>query len=203
MNKPAVVVWPVVVYVAAQLIANISSLKIGMVFHYAVDMGVFLYPLTFTIRDVMHQAVGKAIAMQVVMLAAAANLCMSLYLWFIGLFPAITETEQSAFFDVVMSPIWRLVVFSIIAQIISELIDTHIYHKYVQKFGAKHKWGRVLCSNTISIPIDNIIFCVGAFAITMEWSIVWQIFTFNLVVKYAMSLLSIPMIYIQKKEAKD
>ena len=35
-------------YLAVQLVSNISSIKVGLVFNYAVDMGVFLYPLSFT-----------------------------------------------------------------------------------------------------------------------------------------------------------
>ena len=38
-------------YVGAQVIADIASLKIGVVADRAVDMGTFIYPITFTLRD--------------------------------------------------------------------------------------------------------------------------------------------------------
>lgn len=60
----------------------------------------------------------------------------------------------------------------------------------------RRKWGRVFVSNTVSIPVDNAIFCVGAFAGTYGWDIIWQIFMFNFIVKYAISLISIPLIYL-------
>ncbi len=201
MNRN-IFIWPIVLYVALQLISNISSLKIGIVAGYAVDMGIFLFPLTFTIRDLMHQGAGEKISVKVIIYTALCNLALSLYLAFIGIFPASDSSEQSVFFDTVMGPIWRLVIASIAAQVVSELIDTYIYKKYQNKFKGKHKWGRVLASNTISIPVDNTIFCLGAFAFLLPWGIVWEIFVFNFIVKNVISLFSIPMIYIIKKDNK-
>ena len=43
-------------YVGAQVIADIASLKIGVVADRAVDMGTFIYPITFTLRDLVHKA---------------------------------------------------------------------------------------------------------------------------------------------------
>jgi len=54
----------------------------------------------------------------------------------------------------------------------------------------------VLLSNGASVPVDNLIFAVGAFALTLPWNEVWQIFLFNLIIKYGMTLLSLPLIYL-------
>ena len=53
-------------YVGAQVIANVTSVKIGSTFGRAVDMGTFVYPITFTLRDVVHKALGKRLARTVV-----------------------------------------------------------------------------------------------------------------------------------------
>ena len=37
-------------YVGAQVVANVTSVKIGSTFGRAVDMGPFVYPITFTLR---------------------------------------------------------------------------------------------------------------------------------------------------------
>lgn len=186
-------------YVSLQLLANISSIKVGYVLSYAVDMGVFLYPLTFTLRDVVHRICGKVIAQKCIVGAVVINLFMAFYLWFIGLFPADTETLNARYFDVVLSPVWRIVIFSLLAQFVSELIDTHIYHRFEQRFKSKYKWGRVLISNTVSIPIDNLIFCIGAFAFSYSNTVVIEIFVFNFIVKYVLSLSILPLIYFMPK----
>ena len=54
----------------------------------------------------------------------------------------------------------------------------------------------MLVSNSVSIPVDNLIFAVGAFGWVLPWSVVWQIFLFNLILKYGVTLVSLPLIYV-------
>ena len=56
---PAIAVIVVAAYIAAQMLSDIASLKIGVVGGLAVDMGTFIYPITFTLRDVVHKVLGK------------------------------------------------------------------------------------------------------------------------------------------------
>jgi len=51
-------------------------------------------------------------------------------------------------------------------------------------------------SNSISVPVDNVIFAVGAFGGLLPWATVWGIFVVNLLVKYAVTLVSLPLIYV-------
>ncbi len=187
-------------YTSLQLLANITSIKIGYVLNYAVDMGVFLYPLTFTLRDVIHRSLGKRLTQQCIYCTVAINLFMVLYFCFISHFPADESVVTSKMFDTVFSPVWRVVIASLLAQLVSELIDTEIYQLYVNKFKEKYKWGRVVVSNVVSIPIDNFIFCVGAFAFVYELSVLIEIFLFNIVVKYLLSFIVFPMIYLKKEK---
>jgi hypothetical protein len=53
-----------------------------------------------------------------------------------------------------------------------------------------------LISNSVSVPVDNILFAVGAFAFILPWAVVWEIFLVNLLVKYGMTLVSLPLIYV-------
>ncbi|MGI6525274.1 MAG: queuosine precursor transporter [Bdellovibrionota bacterium] len=192
--------FSIISYVSFQLIANVAALKIGIVCGYAVDMGVFLYPLTFTLRDLIHRELGKKLTKKVIVYTALFNFLMVLYFYFISIFPTELSTSTSATFDKTMSPIWRVVIFSILAQYVSEMVDTEIYQLFVRRFKDRYKWGRVLLSNSISIPIDNLIFCVGAFAFDYSWEVVLQIFLFNFVVKYLFSLLGMPLIYLAKSD---
>ena len=141
------------VYVGAQVIAQVTSLKIGNFTGRAVDMGTFIYPITFTLRDLIHKAAGRR------------------------------------------------------AMVVSELIDTEVYHWWVTKITTRFQWLRVVVSNSVSIPVDNLIFAIGAFAplfflsqhqqhISLPWTAVWDIFWVNLVIKVLVSLGSIPFIYL-------
>ena len=192
----AAALFVAVSYVALQLISNIASVKVGFVWGYAVDMGVFLYPLTFTLRDLVHRELGRELTRKCIYFAVFLNLLMSAYFAFIAKFPPDPSSTAAVAFGDCLAPVWRIVAFSLLAQLVSELVDTEVYHVYEKRFGEKRKWGRVLVSNTVSIPVDNAVFCVGAFAGTYARDVVWQIFLFNFIVKYAISLISIPLIYL-------
>ena len=72
LSRVAVVV--VAAYIAAQMMADIASLKIGVVAGLAVDMGTFVYPVTFTLRDLVHKTLGKRNAQVLIIAAAVINL---------------------------------------------------------------------------------------------------------------------------------
>ena len=83
---PAIAVIVVAAYLAAQMLSDIASLKIGIVGGLAVDMGTFIYPITFTLRDVVHKVLGKKNTRILIISAGAINLFMSGYLmWAAGI----------------------------------------------------------------------------------------------------------------------
>jgi queuosine precursor transporter len=192
---PRIAVVVVGAYIAAQMVADIASLKIGVVAGLAVDMGTFIYPITFTLRDVVHKVLGKRSAQTIIVTAAAINLFMALYLMWAASVPSDPDWGLGAAFSAVLAPVWRIVLASIAAELVSELIDTEVYHWFVTRVTRRFQWLRVLLSNSVSVPVDNLIFSIGAFALTLPWSVVGQIFLFNLLVKYGMTLLSLPLIY--------
>ena len=181
-------------YVGAQMLADVASLKIGSVFGFAVDMGTFVYPFTFTLRDMVHRAIGARATRAVIFAAAAINLAMALYLWLASLAPASRDWAGDAAFGAVFAPVWRIVVASIVAEVASELVDTEIYQR-IRARAPDKLWLRVLASNAVSMPLDNLVFAFGAFAFALPLHAVWQIFAINLVVKFAVTLLSLPWIY--------
>jgi uncharacterized integral membrane protein (TIGR00697 family) len=193
---PALAVVVVASYIAAQMLSDIASLKIGLILNLAVDMGTFIYPVTFTLRDVVHKLLGKRNARIIIVTAGVINLVMALYLLWTALVPSDPGWGLGREFRLVLAPVWRIVIASIVAEIASELVDTEVYHWFVTRVTTRFQWVRVLTSNSLSIPVDNILFSVGAFGWALPWTSVFQIFLFNLLVKFAVTLLSIPLIYI-------
>ena len=142
-------------YMGAQMLADISSLKIGVVFGLAVDMGTFIYPITFTLRDVVHKVLGKRNAQTLIVTAAAVNLFMAGYLAWAARVPSDPTWGLGAEFSAILGPVWRIVLASIVAELVSELIDTEIYHWFVTRVTTRYQWARVLLSNSISIPTND------------------------------------------------
>ncbi|MBT3241372.1 MAG: queuosine precursor transporter [Chloroflexi bacterium] len=193
---PKIAVIVVAAYIAAQMLSDIASLKIGVIAGYAVDMGTFIYPITFTLRDLVHKVLGKKNTRILIISAGVINLFMAAYLMWAASVPSDDFWGLGSEFSAILAPVWRIVLASIVAEVVSELVDTEVYHLFVTKVTTKHQWARVLVSNSVSVPIDNIIFAIGAFAFNLPWSVVWEIFFFNLIVKYGITVLSMPLIYL-------
>lgn len=188
------------IYIAAQLLSDIGSLKIALIAGFSVDAGTFIYPLTFTIRDLVHKQLGKTAARTVIILAAAINLFMVVFFQFAAWLPQDPTWGLGKEFSTILGPVWRIVFASIVAEVISELIDTEVYHFWVSRITRKHQWARVLISNAVSIPIDSLIFCWGAFGLALPNSVVWSIFFANVIVKGLVTVVSLPAIYLVKEE---
>lgn len=182
-------------YIGAQMLADVASLKIGLVAGLAVDMGTFIYPITFTLRDLVHKALGKRAAQTLVFTAAGVNLFMALYLWASALVPSDPSWGLHAEFSAVLAPVWRIVLASIVAEVVSELLDTEVYAWFVRRTRGR-QWARVLLSNAIAVPVDNLLFAVGAFGFVLPWKVVGHIFVINLVVKLVVTLVGLPLIYL-------
>jgi uncharacterized integral membrane protein (TIGR00697 family) len=197
---PPLAVLIISAYIAAQMLSDIASLKIGVVFGLAVDMGTFIYPITFTLRDLVHKVLGKRNAQAIILTAAAINLFMAGYLMWAASVPGDPSWGLDEAFRAILAPVWRIVLASIAAEVVSELVDTEIYHWFVTRITRRFQWLRVLISNGVSVPVDNLIFAAGAFGGVLPWQVVWEIFLFNLTIKYAMTLVSLPLIYIARTE---
>jgi len=188
-------------YIAAQMLADITSLKIAVIGAFSIDGGTFIYPLTFTLRDLVHKLLGKGAARTLIVTAGVINLVMAALLAFVSWLPADPTWDLQAEFAAILGPVWRIVIASIAAEVVSELLDTEIYHVWVTQVTpryrfARFQWLRVLSSNAISVPVDSLIFCWGAFAGNLPAGTVWSIFWANVLLKGLVTLVSLPGIYL-------
>jgi uncharacterized PurR-regulated membrane protein YhhQ (DUF165 family) len=87
-KKSNVAVLVIAAYVAAQMLSDIASLKIGIVGGYSVDMGTFIYPITFTLRDLVHKVLGKNNTRLLIVTAGLINLLMAGYLKWVSSVPS-------------------------------------------------------------------------------------------------------------------
>lgn len=183
-------------YIAAQMLSDIGSLQIIRFFGFSMDAGTLIYPITFTLRDLAHKTLGLKNVRILVISAGVINLFMAGYFWLVTKFPPDTAAGSSTMWGQVLSPVWRITLASIAAELFSELTDTEVYRFWVERVTQRYEWMRVLVSNSVSVPLDSLVFCFFAFYGTMPTEVVWSIFWSNVFVKGAVTLLSMPMIYL-------
>ena len=184
-------------YIACELIANITAGKpVALPGGITVPAAVFIYALTFTLIDLVNDRLGKQGARYVVYAAFLTNLLLAAYTQFaIWLPPApfYGEKAQAAFAGVLGST-WRIVTASLIAYLVSTLIDVQVFAWWRERIG-RHRWARVLVSNAVSTLVDSAAFITIAFLGVMP---VFPLIAGQYLVKMAVTLASIPLIYAVK-----
>ncbi|BCY18874.1 hypothetical protein hrd7_27230 [Leptolinea sp. HRD-7] len=188
------------IYVSAQLLSNIASLQIVLFAGLSFDAGTFIYPITFTLRDLAHKVLGLKGVRVLIITAVAINLFMSLFFWFVSSLQPDAAAGSSEIWGRVLSPVWRITIASVVSQLVSELVDTEVYRIWVDKITRRYQWMRVLVSNSISVPLDSLTFSFMAFYGTMPVDSVWGIFWANVIIKMLITLISLPFIYLVKEK---
>ncbi len=189
------------IYVSAQLLANIASLQIVLFAGLSFDAGTFIYPITFTLRDLAHKVLGLKGVRVLIVTAVAINLFMAVFFWFVSTLQPDTAAGSSEIWGKVLSPVWRITVASILSQLIAELTDTEVYRVWVDRITRRYQWMRVLVSNSISVPLDSLAFSFMAFYGTMPVESVWGIFWANVIIKMLVTVISLPFIYLVKERS--
>jgi len=186
-------------YIAAQMLADIGSLRIVLFLGLSIDAGTFIYPITFTLRDLVHKVAGIKVARALIIAAAVINLVMAFFFWIIARLPGDPQVGPQVEFGAVLAPVWRIVIASIIAEVLSELTDTEVYHLWVRRVTRRFQWLRVLVSNSVSVPLDSLVFAWLAFGGMYAGAVVWSIVLSNILVKMATTLVGLPLIYLVRE----
>jgi len=196
MKKTNLVIAVTAAYLLCQIIADVTATKMVEIFGLAVPAAVFIYALTFTLRDVAHKQLGKKTTVFLIITAGVVNVLMAAYFAFtVALKPAAFWSNQVAY-STILGVVPRIVTASIISELISELLDTEVYQLWVDKFPKAPQWSRVLVSNLVSLPLDSVIFVGVAFYGTMPMPALISVMVGQVTVKAAITLISMPLIYI-------
>ncbi len=186
-------------YLFFSFAGNIAATKVTYFGSLVMDAG-FIYSLTFTWRDLIHKQLGKNAAITTIWLSAAINLIAAIYFQMVVLMPAepswVAAGGQAAW-EFLFSLQFRIVLASIITALIAELVDTQVYHLWTRGIGLNGpQWTRVFASNSISIPVDSVLFPLIAFYGIISADAMVQMFWTNIIVKVIVTLLAFWTIYL-------
>jgi uncharacterized integral membrane protein (TIGR00697 family) len=187
-------------YVALQIVADITVVKMVTILGYVIPAGSLVYALTFTVRDLIHKRLGKEYAKGLIVLAGLINVAMAGWFIVVGRMAAPEWWVNQQAYDLVLGIIPRIVLASIAAEVVSELVDTEVYHWWVLRVTQKHQWLRVLVSNSVAGVIDAALFGALAFYGTMPLAALYEIIKGGALFKV---LLAVPMmwtIYVVQEE---
>ena len=182
----------VALYVACELIANVTAVKPVVVGPLVVPAGVFVYALTFTLLDLINERLGRAGARRVIAAAFCANLLLAAYAQLTVWAPPPAFFDGQAAFARVLGATPRIVAASLLAYLGSALTDAEIFAWWRARVGG-YRWLRVLASNAVSTAVDSALFVTLAFGGVLP---VGPLILGQYVVKMAVTVVSLPLIYL-------
>jgi uncharacterized integral membrane protein (TIGR00697 family) len=191
--------WAVVlcgVYFLCQIVADVAASKMVSVGNFVMPAGTFIYAITFTVRDLIQKRLGYKVALLTIFAAGAFNVAMALYFMFTVRMPTppFAMEGAAAYASVVGIAVPRIVIASIIAELVSELVDTGFYELWQNALGQRLQWGRVVASNAVSVPIDSFAFGFLAFYGVFPVGDIVALAIGQIVLKYFVSLCGPPLL---------
>ena len=177
--------------------------------------GVLLWPLEFIITDVINEYYGPKAVKRISYIAVALISYAFLMFYMAISFPPAdfwigsgTENRvpdmNDAFNSVFGQGMW-IIVASIIAFLVSQVIDVAVFHKIKRITGEKKVWLRATGSTVISQLIDSFIVVFIAFKIGRgwSWSTVLSISLLGYSYKFLIAVLMTPIIYLAENRIES
>ena len=172
--------------------------------------GVLLWPVVFIMTDLINEYYGKKavkflswmtaglIAYAFLMVFGAIHLTPAD--WWVGSAERFgVQDRQAAFSNIFGQGLW-IIVGSLIAFLIGQVVDAGVFHKLRKITGEKKLWLRATGSTIISQFIDSYVVLYVAFVLNPQeaWSIklFLAVGTVNYLYKFVVAILLTPLIYL-------
>jgi hypothetical protein len=180
----------------------------GMSFN--LTCGVLLWPLEFVITDIVNEYYGpravRRISFTAIILISYAFL---MYFLAIGVPPAdfwissgakngIDNMQNS--YNAIFGQGMRIIIGSLVAFLVSQLVDVYIFHRIKKATGEKFIWLRATGSTLVSQLVDSYIVLFIAFSGVFSWQLILGIGIMNYIYKFTMAILLTPVIiWVEKR----
>ena len=177
--------------------------------------GVLLWPLEFVITDIVNEYYGpkavRRISYTAVILISYAFLMFYSSMkippadwWISSKADQGIPNMQTAFSGIFGQGMW-IIFGSVVAFLVSQLVDVYVFHRIKKVTGEKKVWLRATGSTLISQLIDSFIVLIIAFKFGNNWSWaqVLAIGCMNYIYKFTVAILLTPVIYVVEKRIEN
>ncbi|MGF6514778.1 putative integral membrane protein (TIGR00697 family) [Pseudomonas sp. BT76 TE3572] len=165
------------IYVALNLLmltiyffTNIAAAKLIHldVFDVVITPGVFLYPLTFLIVDLLNESYGLRLARRAILFAFLSNVFIIILLSAITSLPGLPDWKLDKPYSEIMTHVSSVIVASSVSFLFSEYVNSYLLCKIKKLTSSRFLFLRVFLSTFFAVIIDTLLFCYIAFYGTMQ-----------------------------------
>lgn len=190
-------------FVCALVVSNLIFQKFFSwdffgLYTFEISVGILPYPVTFLITDIVSEVYGKKKANQMVTAGIFASLFSLLIVYVSQEVPA---TSWSPINDQIFSKVFgatALAVFaSMMAYLLAQYVDIHVFHFWKRVTKGKHLWLRNNFSTFFSQFIDtfSVLFLLCSFRL-IEWDLFGGLLLGGFLFKVIVAAVDTPFLYI-------
>lgn len=168
--------------------------------------GVLLWPLEFVMTDIVNEYYGPK-AVRRISFTAVALIAYAFLMYFIAIkVPAadfwrpinikngIPDMQDA--FSGIFGQGMRIIVGSLVAFLVSQVVDVTVFHRIKKITGEKHVWLRSTGSTLVSQIVDSYIVLFIAFLGVFSWQQILAFGIMNYLYKATMAIVLTPVIYL-------
>ncbi len=179
---------------------------------FTLTCGVLLWPFEFIMTDIVNEYYGHK-AVQTISYIAVGLISYAFLMFYLAIkvppdksFWIGSQADsgvpdmQSAFYNIFGQSMW-IIVGSLAAFLISQIVDVWIFHRIKRVTGHKHVWLRATGSTVVSQLVDSFVVLFIAFKIGKGWSYqrVLAIGLVNYTYKFTVAVILTPLIYLLER----
>lgn len=202
MTKTRKIILLNAVFIMATLASNIMAAKMTTVAGISFPAGVFAFPISFLVTDVINEVWGKKEAGYTVKLGFAASIAFTLFTMLAVWLPAADFWPLQGEFATILAAVPRITIAGLTAFIFSQNTDLWIFDRLKVLHKGKHLWIRNNVSTTTAQLVDSLIFIVIAFYGTMPIEALFAMVFSQWAIKLVLATLDTPFVYWGVKWAK-
>lgn len=178
---------------ALYIFTNVAAAKLVYLeyFDIVVTPGVFLYPLTFLIVDLLNESYGLRLARRAIFFAFASNAFILVLLTVTGFLPGLPTWELDGSYNKVIGHVSSALVASSVSFLFSEYVNSYLLCKIKELTSSRFLFLRVFFSTFFAVIIDSFIFCFIAFYGSMENDEILNIVYVQIVIKMCFAVFNV------------
>lgn len=150
-------------FIFALSAVNLLGTKITTIFGISVSVGIFAYPLTFMITDIVGEVYGKKVSRQFLFIGVISLIVLFAYTALAVALPPAARFADQAAYETIFSNSLRFIAASIIAFAVSQAHDIITFAALKKRTEGKLLWFRNNLSTFLSQGIDTFLFMFIAF----------------------------------------
>lgn len=178
---------------ALYIFTNVSASKLVYIetLDLIVTPGVFLYPLTFLVVDILNESYGLRLARRAILFAFASNAFIIILLSGTSFLPGLTGWKLDEPYSEVITHVSSVLLASCISFILSEYVNSYLLCRIKELTNSKFLFLRVFFSTFFAVIIDSFVFCFIAFYGTMKNSEILNLIYIQIAIKMCFAVFNI------------